>query len=96
MATAPLFGTTPDLPVIRPLPEGDDVGSLKFWQAELQAARDAVSRELNKWQVNVDRYRGQPYTLANVPQSEFIQVNVDFYKSEAKKAQLFFRTPTVV
>ena len=82
--------------LVRPLPQGDDLGSYKFWRAEIEASKDGIRRELAKWQVNVERYRGQPYTLANLPQSEFVQVNVDYYKTEAKKAQLFFRTPTVV
>jgi len=93
--TAPSIDPTA-APLVRPLPEGDGVGSLKFWQSEIQAAKDGITRELAKWQTNVERYRGQPYTIATFPQAEFIQVNVDFFKTEAKRAQLFFRTPTVV
>ena len=44
-----------------------------------------------KWQENLNYYTGTP--LDSAPTSDFVNVNVDFYETEQKNAQLFFETP---
>src|SRR5215471_16212550 len=80
---------------ILPLP-ADDLGSFSFWQAEVQSAIDRRREELTQWKRNVERYQGRRYTVSGFADADFIQVNVDYYKTEQKKAQLFFRNPEMV
>lgn len=86
---------TPDM---IPLPKDNEVGSLKWWQSEVKAASDLKDTLLPKWKENLKRYRGE--TMANTYLSgwdtnEIIQVNVDYYATNQKVSQLFFRTPDV-
>jgi len=80
---------------VLPLPD-DELGSFAFWQAEVQASVDRRLQELTTWKRNVERYQGKRYSLSGFSDSDFIQVNVDYYKTEQKKAQLFFRNPEMV
>jgi hypothetical protein len=81
-----------------PLRPAGETGSLEWWQSEAKAASDMVDKLLPKWKENLKRYRGEPMSnsyLEGWDTQELIQVNVDFYATEQKKAQLFFRTPDV-
>jgi hypothetical protein len=81
-----------------PFPPTGETGSVSWWQSEAQAASDLADKHLPKWRENLKRYRGDAMDNAYLPgwsNTEMIQVNVDFYATEQKKAQLFFRTPDV-
>lgn len=74
---------------VLPLPD-EGFGSLGWWHDAIKAGEDARDRRVEQWKKNVDSYLGdRKKTDDDVP------VNVDFYNTEQKKAQLFFRTPEV-
>jgi hypothetical protein len=78
-------------PKTLPLPT-DGYGSLSWWSDAIKAGeeiRDSKSDLI--WKPNVRAYTGE----SKKPNDDAIPVNVDFYNTEQKKAQLFFRTPEV-
>jgi hypothetical protein len=72
------------------------VGSEAFWKDQVTDAQKRRKKELPSWKANLSRYRGESPKFFGVRSRETISVNVDFYQTEQKKAQLFFQTPTVV
>jgi hypothetical protein len=73
---------------ILPLPAGADYS---FWTGEVERADREYDAHKTKWQENLDYYTGQP--LASPPETDYVNVNVDFYQVEQKLAQLFYETP---
>jgi hypothetical protein len=85
------------MPDTLPLPR-EGTGSMDWWKSELQTARDLRDKLLPGWKRNLARYRGEAHEndyLSGWDIKGQIQVNVDFYATEQKKASLFFRTPDV-
>src|SRR5580692_3052955 len=78
-----------------PLP-AEGVGSLAFWRDEIREAQRRRKKEITVWKANLSRYRGERPKLSGVASGEVITVNLDFYNTEQKKAQLFFQNPEVV
>jgi hypothetical protein len=75
---------------VLPLPK-EGFGSKAWWEDAIQAGeekRDQIAE--STWKPNVKAYQGDV-----VKQKGEIRVNVDFYNTEQKKAQLFFRVPQV-
>lgn len=72
-----------------PLPP-DGFGSFAWWEDVIKGAEDVRDPYLSDWQTNVQRYLGKTKRG-----SDEIAVNVDFYNTEQKKAQLYFRTPEI-
>src|SRR3990167_712755 len=64
---------------------------LKFWQDEVARATRVDEPLYTKWQESLNFYTGEP--LDAMPEGEFVNVNVDFYETEQKTAQLFFDSP---
>lgn len=97
MPDPPDVPAEPVLPqtTILPLPE-EGVGSLTFWRGEISAARDEVKKELGNWRENLKRYMGGYHQAYGFEQRETTQVNIDYEKTEQKKAQLFYKVPEVV
>jgi hypothetical protein len=73
----------------------DGVGSLAFWQDEVDRATTRRKRELRNWRTNLDRYLGKRIKVALIRDRDFVQVNSDFVNIETKRSQLFFQTPHV-
>jgi hypothetical protein len=90
---------TPELappdPLHLPLPE-DGVGSLTFWRGEIASAREELKKELPHWRENLKRYTGGYQHAYGFELKETTQVNIDYEKTEQKKAQLFYKVPEVV
>jgi hypothetical protein len=80
---------------VLPLPQ-DGPGSLTFWRTEIAAARDDLKRELPDWRENLKRYMGGYHRAYGFELKETTQVNIDYEKTEQKKAQLFYKVPEVV
>jgi hypothetical protein len=72
------------------------VGSEAFWADQVSDAQKRRKKELPLWKANLARYRGERPKFTGIAPNETITVNVDFYQTEQKKAQLFFQTPTVM
>lgn len=76
-------------PSEKPLPlPAEGFGSFAWWQDAIEAATKKRDEKLPGMKKNVQRYLGE---YAGSPDD--VHVNVDFYNTEQKKAQLFFRTP---
>lgn len=71
-----------------PLPPAAD---LAFWRSEVQRSEQQNAALKTERQDNLDYYTGKP--LASLPETEYVNVNVDFYQVEQKGPQLFFQTP---
>jgi hypothetical protein len=85
--------TTPDLEI--PLP-ADGIGSLDYWQDEVDKATRRRKKEIEGWKRNLNRaYRGMSESFFGLSKNETIIIPTDFYYAEQKKAQLFFQTPYV-
>lgn len=86
-------------PEMLPLPtEPSTVGSLAWWKSETKASSDQKETLIPEWKRNLDRYRGKckgNTYLGAWDDNEIIQVNVDYYATNQKVSQLFFRTPDV-
>ena len=87
--------TDPTPKAVLPLPP-KDVGSEKYWREEIRKSNARRKKELTVWRANLDRYRGKPTRLPSIAPGEAIHVNVEFYNTEQKKAQLFFQRPDVM
>lgn len=86
--------TGPELEI--PLPSGDGIGSLSYWQDEVDKAIRRRKKEVEGWKRNLSRaYRGEKDRFFGLSPAETLVVPTDFYYSEQKKAQLFFQTPYV-
>ncbi len=74
-----------------PLPDGT---SLAFWRGEVERA-DAEGRKYHdQWQNNIRWYEGDSPDAAKYRENtDFVNVNIDFYQVEQKLAQLFYETP---
>lgn len=101
---APPVGPTPPLPAVQatlidpqhlPLPP-DGVGSLAWWRDQVTASEEQVKNLLGDWQRNLKRYLGEKTKINRFADADVVQVPVDYYKTEQKKAQLMFKTPDVV
>lgn len=87
--------TQVDAPAVElsvPLPS-DGPGSVEFWRGEIEQAQKRIEEEIPAWQKNLDRYKGMAMALPRLSSKDTVQVNVDFYNTEQKKAQLFYQTP---
>lgn len=87
-------------PEMIPLPtDPTAVGSLQWWQNEAKTACDQKDALIPEWKRNLDRYRGKArgnsYLGDGFGDGEIIQVNVDYYATNQKVSQLFFRTPDI-
>lgn len=82
-------------PLAIPLPTGTETGSESFWKDEITQAGKRRGKEVKKWKENLARYRGQKAKLPGLKAEDTINVNVDFYLSEQKKAQLFYQQPDI-
>jgi hypothetical protein len=82
-------------PTRLPLPL-DGPGSLAFWRGEIAAARDELKKELPDWRENLKRYTGGYRQAQGFELRDTTQVNIDYEKTEQKKAQLFYKVPEVV
>jgi hypothetical protein len=82
-------------PNVLPLPP-DGIGSLTFWRGEIAAARDEIRKELTDWRENLKRYMGGYHHAHGFDLRDTTQVNIDYEKTEQKKAQLFYKVPEVV
>ncbi len=71
-----------------PLPAGAD---LAFWKTEIERSQAQNDTHTSERQENLDYYTGRP--LKNQPETDYVNVNVDFYQVEQKAPQLFFDTP---
>ena len=78
-----------------PLPI-DGVGSEVFWLNEIEQSEKRLKPYIDKWRKNLDRYNGAKAVLNGVTQDQTINVNVDFYNTEQKKAQLFYQNPKLI
>lgn len=78
-----------------PLPLPGDLGSEDYWTEEIRQAEARRKKILPLWRANIDRYRGARPKLTGIGKDEVIAVNVDFYNTEQKKAQLFFQSPEI-
>ena len=67
----------------------DGFGSYAWWQNAIRAAEECRDRRLELWKRNVKAYAGETVNRTE----DDVPVNVDFYNTEQKKAQFFFRTP---
>ena len=78
---------SPDLPLPKDAP-------LKFWRDEVDRA-DRVQRTYHgDWDENLQWYAGRSPDASAMPKnSDFVNVNVDFYQTEQKLANLFYETP---
>lgn len=90
----------PDADAPKPLAielPADGLGSEKYWQDEIERSEKRRKKELDNWKVNLDRYKGQRDGVDKGGRggNTQITVNVDFYNTEQKAAQLFFQTPAV-
>lgn len=75
-----------------PLPPEAD---LTFWRDEVERA-DAVAQPYHgEWQENIDWYTGKSPDAKKAlgTNSDYVNVNVDFYQVEQKLAALFYETP---
>lgn len=83
--SAPSLGGLP-LPVDAPL---------AFWRGEVDRAEEAAKPYHGEWQDNVSWYIGKsPDAQTAVSKNtDYVNVNVDFYQVEQKQAQLFYETP---
>lgn len=73
-----------------PLPK-EGFGSLAWWEGAITAGEEPRDQLADaEWKPNVAAYRGK-----RTKKGDEIPVNVDFYNTEQKKAQLFFRVPQV-
>lgn len=78
--------------VTLPIPlEGD--GSLAWWKAQAQAAKDKRQPFEDEWRQNVSRYQ-RKYLKAD-PTSDTVIVPLDYSYVEQKKAQLFVHMPEI-
>lgn len=76
---------------ILPLPK-EGFGSCGWWKDAIDASDKKVQGLTDRlWKKNVEAYMGEA-----AKKDDSIAVNVDFYNTEQKKAQLFFRTPEVI
>ena len=68
---------------------------LEFWRDEIERAERAAKVYHPEWDENVQWYTGKsPDAAAMVGKnSDFVNVNVDFYQVEQKQATLFYETP---
>lgn len=82
-------------PAHLPLPK-DGPGSLAFWTTEISAAREQLKKELTHWRENLKRYMGGYQHAQGFELRDTTQVNIDYEKTEQKKAQLFYKVPEVV
>ncbi len=71
------------------------IGSEKYWRDQIQDAKKRAKKEYPLWRTNLNRYKGQAAKLPGLVPRNTITVNVDFYNTEQKKAQLFYQTPEV-
>jgi hypothetical protein len=71
-----------------PLPANYDLG---FWTSEVDRAERVRQSHEPAWDENLRYYGGKP--LTTTPEADFVNVNVDFYETEQKAAQLFFEQP---
>lgn len=81
-----------------PMPDGDGIGSEKFWCNEVERSGERLKKELPLMRKNLDAYmdgvrRNRQRTPKN--QRDWVNVNVDFYTTENKKPALFYNTPDV-
>lgn len=75
---------------VLPLPE-EGLGSLGYWQSEIQAAKDQIAKLLPEWQKNLQRYQNKPLDAA--PTKDTIWVPKDFALAERKRPQLWHQLP---
>ncbi len=68
------------------------MSDFKFWQGEIARSREVGKTFESDWQTNLDYYTGKNPDAAKTD-SDFVNVNVDFYEVELKSAQLFYETP---
>ena len=61
---------------------------LSFWRDEVDRAERAQEPYYSKWQKNLDAYVAKEKDTGDI-----VNVNVDFYETEQKNAQLFFESP---
>lgn len=75
---------------VRPDPSGPS-----FWKEEIDRAQRVAEKFYPKWQEHLDYYAGasKDATDAASSNSEWVNVNVDFYETEQKRHQLFYETP---
>lgn len=66
-----------------------------FWKTEIDRAQRVAEPKYAVWQENLDYYTGtsKDAKLATDANGEWVNVNVDFYETEQKNAQLFYDTP---
>lgn len=82
-AVEALDDAMPELAI--PLPE-DGIGSLKWWNEEIEQAQKRRKKEIPRWKKELDSYRDQG-------NDKTFGVNVNFSLTEQKKNQLFYKTP---
>src|SRR5262245_10502714 len=75
-----------------PLPDG---ASLSFWRGEVERADTEAKKRETEWKDNVEWYVGRSpdVVTAMKANTDYVNVNVDFYQVEQKQAQLFYETP---
>jgi hypothetical protein len=86
----------PPSPKNIPLP-ADGIGSLKYWQDEIDQSQRRIKKEIRNWRIDLDRtYRQDRQDRGVTRRTEmFVNIPKDFQNTELKKGQLFFQTPYV-
>lgn len=71
------------------------LGSESWWRDQVTQAGKRRKKELTLWKANLSRYGGGKPKLPGMAPGDTTAVNVDFYNTEQKKAQLFYQQPDV-
>ncbi len=74
----------------------EGIGSETFWLNEVEQAIKRRKPYIDKARKNLERYHGAKAALVGYGSDDVINVNVDFYNTEQKKAQLFYQNPKMV
>lgn len=86
------YGTSGPPQKMVPLPR-EGYGSLAWFQDQLQAAEEKITKYESRWKENVRQLTGTPLTIT--PTTDTIVIPLDHANVEQKKAQLYFRNPEV-
>jgi len=88
----------PPLELELPLPAEGTIGSLAYWQNEIDRSHRRMMKEIDAWKRNLARaYRSsKDAKYLGLTASETFVVPTDFYYAEQKRGQLFFQTPEIL
>lgn len=74
----------------------DGVGSVKYWNEQIERATKRIDEEVTGWKRHLDLYNGAAHRLPGIRSADNYSVNAQFYTTENKKPQLCYQTPAVL